>query len=138
MDKFGRSHTHAQFGKLLKTKFSITDDTINVENKRLSNVVDPIERHDALTLQHYLSTRLNLNGNRLMNLADPVDDRDAINKGYLTQYMQIAKAPVDSLRNYVAVLEEELKAVKETLHKLIEDAAGGERVTQSGAQKLPS
>ncbi|XP_031336334.1 uncharacterized protein LOC116182882 [Photinus pyralis] len=57
-----------------------------------------------------------------MNVADPVDDGDAINRGYFMYYMQIAKVPVDGLRNYVEALEEELKAVKATLHKLIEDA----------------
>lgn len=136
MDKFGRSQAHAQFYKLLKSQFSISNDNFNVENRRLSNVADPIERQDALTLQHYQTTRFDCNGQRLRREADPLEDTDAINMGYFVFHFQLLKPAIDSVSNYIAELEKELKTTKQSVEALEADSKANNEKLSTLSEEL--
>ncbi|KAF5275341.1 hypothetical protein FQR65_LT04169 [Abscondita terminalis] len=92
VDKFGRAHHQKiQIEYATANGLQLTNDNqFNIENKRLTNVADPVDGHNAMTLQYYLKTRHELDGNRLKNVADPEEDDDvrANSVGQLDKYFK--------------------------------------------------
>ncbi|KAK4885842.1 hypothetical protein RN001_002113 [Aquatica leii] len=73
LDKFGRSNgntRHVVFQQGPRgVGFKVTiDNDYDMENKRLLNVGDPIEPHNALNLKYYMDEKCNFKGKRLLNI----------------------------------------------------------------------
>ncbi|KAK4886134.1 hypothetical protein RN001_002405 [Aquatica leii] len=108
VDKFGRLYENTRRAATNQREppgvgFILTgDNNYDMKNRRLINVGNPIDSHNALNLKHYLSSKCDFDGNRLTQVGDPKDNADATNKAYVGDIVRKHEARIyESTEVYV-------------------------------------
>ncbi|KAK4882197.1 hypothetical protein RN001_005516 [Aquatica leii] len=108
VDKFGRLYENTRRAATNQrgppgVGFILTDDNnYDMKNRRLINVGNPIDPHNALNLKYYLSSKCDFDGNRLTRVGDPKDNTDATNKAYVDDIVRKHEARIyESTEVYV-------------------------------------
>lgn len=87
VDKFGRDGGSSSSGARgppgIGFKIIADGKAYDISGKRLFNVADPIELHNAVTLQYFQSHKYTMDKNRLKFVNDPIESLDAVNKSYV-------------------------------------------------------
>ncbi|KAF5280055.1 hypothetical protein FQA39_LY18170 [Lamprigera yunnana] len=111
VDKFGRLYENmrrfaAASGSSLRRppalgfKFTPEND-YDIDNRRLTNVLDPVNSSDVLNLKYYLSKKNNCSDDRLLEVGIPSGETDATNKAYVESIIRDSET---SMRTYMDML----------------------------------
>ncbi|KAF5282276.1 hypothetical protein FQA39_LY17638 [Lamprigera yunnana] len=74
--------------------FKLTpENDYHMDNRMLTNVMNPANTSDVLNLKYYLSSRNNCGGSRLLKVGIPSSETDATNKAYVDSTIR-ACAPI--------------------------------------------
>lgn len=120
LDKFGRSsHSEKKRKNLLPMKtIAFTEHgNIDCEHKKICNVADPNDGHDAVNLSFMQSKtvgftyygNINCEKKQLVNVADPTVDTDAVNRKYVKSEMAKYQVELDTIKKTMTMFEKGLQ-----------------------------
>ncbi|KAF5269111.1 hypothetical protein FQA39_LY08781 [Lamprigera yunnana] len=87
------------------------ENNYDMENRRLTNVMDPANSSDVPTLKYYLSSRNKFGGSRLLEVGTPSSKTDATNKTYVDLTVRDNET---SMRTYMNMLDRDGKTAMRT------------------------
>ncbi|KAF5276255.1 hypothetical protein FQA39_LY06604 [Lamprigera yunnana] len=133
VDKFGRLYENmrrgaAASGSFLRSpsglSFKLTpENDYDMDNRRLTNVIDPANSSDVLNLKYYLSSKNNCGGRRLLEVGIPSSETDAGNKANVNSTIRDRKT---SMRAYMDILARDGETTMRTHYTTYFDNANAE------------
>ncbi|KAF5287820.1 hypothetical protein FQA39_LY15681 [Lamprigera yunnana] len=84
--------------------FKLTSENdCDMDNKKLTNVMDSANSSDVLNLKYYLSSRNNCGGSCLFNVGIPSSETDTTNKAYVDSTIRDSETSTRAYMNMLAL-----------------------------------
>ncbi|KAF5289941.1 hypothetical protein FQA39_LY14950 [Lamprigera yunnana] len=104
--------------------FKLTpENDYDMENRRLTNVMDPANSNDVLNLKYYLSSRNYFDGSRLLEVDTLSSEMDATNKAYVDSTIRDIET---SMRTYMDMFARDSEAAMRTHYTVYFDITNAE------------